>query len=125
MSETLQVLTELKRVLKEDADLEVNVSKTSFLPEDVPSFCPAGFVGIGVPIGTDVFVQKFAVNTCRTIIDDVEKLDAIHDGFVHYPDSYSGFPRTPDSNILIPVSYSVIDACSNSNMLIEKSLTGS
>ena len=31
----LQVLTELKRVLKEDAGLELNVAKTSVLPKGV------------------------------------------------------------------------------------------
>jgi hypothetical protein len=48
------------------------------------SFCPEGFVGIGVPIGTDMFVRNFVAKTCRDIIDDVEKLDAIQDGFIHY-----------------------------------------
>ena len=48
------------------------------------SFCPEGFVGIGVPIGTDAFVQNFVAKTCRAIIDDVEKLDTIQDGFIHY-----------------------------------------
>jgi hypothetical protein len=108
----LQVLSELKHVLKQDAGLELNVSKTSVLPKGVTqqaafdaaqniiqatptlthltgdvvlaSFCPEGFVGIGVPIGTDAFVQNFVAKTCRAIIDDVEKLDAIQDGFVHY-----------------------------------------
>jgi hypothetical protein len=42
------------------------------------------FVGIGVPIGTDIFVRNFVAKTCRNIIDDVEKLDAIQDGFIHY-----------------------------------------
>ena len=48
------------------------------------SFCPEGFVGIGVPIGTDAFVRNFVDKTCRVIIDDVEKLDDIQDGFIHY-----------------------------------------
>ena len=48
------------------------------------SFCPDGFIGIGVPIGTDAFVQSFVAKTCRDIIDDVEKLDAIQDGLIHY-----------------------------------------
>ncbi len=47
-------------------------------------FCPEGFVGIGVPIGTDAFVRNFVAKTFRAIIDDVEKLDAIQDGFMHY-----------------------------------------
>ena len=47
------------------------------------SFCPEGFVGIGVPIGTDTVVRNFVAKTCRNIIDDVEKLDAIQDRFIH------------------------------------------
>ncbi len=35
-------------------------------------------------IGTDAFVRSFVTKTCRDIIDDVEKLDAIQDGFIHY-----------------------------------------
>ena len=38
------------------------------------SFCPDGFVGIGVSVGTDVFVHKFVGKTCRVIMDDVEIL---------------------------------------------------
>jgi hypothetical protein len=48
------------------------------------SFCPEGLVGIGVPIGTYAFVRSFVAKTCRDIIDDVEKLDAIQDGFIHF-----------------------------------------
>ena len=50
----------------------------------IGSFCPEGFVGIGVSIGTDTFVRNFVTKTCRVIIDDVEKLDSIQDGFIHY-----------------------------------------
>ena len=92
--------------------MELNVTKTSVLPkgfiqqEDfdvshkiigtipvlahlsvdvvLDSFCPEGFVGIGLPIGTDAFVLNFVANPCRDIIDDVEKLDSIQDGFIHY-----------------------------------------
>jgi hypothetical protein len=87
LSVALQVLAELKHVLKEDAGLELAVSKTSVLQKGVPqqaafeaaqtiinasptlphhsadlllaSFCPEGFVGSGVPIGTDAFVRNF------------------------------------------------------------------
>ncbi len=48
------------------------------------SFCPEGFVGNGVPIGTDAFVRNFVAKTCRPIMDGVEKLDAIQYGFIHY-----------------------------------------
>ncbi len=37
-----------------------------------------------MPLGTDVFVQRFVTKKCRDIIDDVEKLDAIHDDFIHF-----------------------------------------
>jgi hypothetical protein len=37
-----------------------------------------------VPIGTDAFVRSFVAKTCRDIIDDVEKLDAIQDGCIHF-----------------------------------------
>ena len=39
---------------------------------------------VGVPIGTDAFVPNLVDKTCKDIIDDVEKLDAIQDGFLHY-----------------------------------------
>jgi hypothetical protein len=78
------------------------------------SFCHEGFVGIGVPIGTDAFVQNFVSKTCRTIIDEVEKLDTIQDG--SYIIHSSGFGRPLDSNILILIFCSVIFASCNSNM---------
>jgi hypothetical protein len=106
------VLTEFKRVLKEDAGLELNISKTSILPKPITqqaifdvahgfinatpqltqlsgevsldSFRPDGFVGIGVPIGTDTFARQFVDKTYREIIEDVEKLDAIEDDFIHF-----------------------------------------
>jgi hypothetical protein len=112
LSVALQVLAEPKNVFFQDAGLELNVSKTSILPKSVTtqaafevaqnilqaspslahlsndfllaSFCPEGFIGIGVPIGTDVFVWNFVATTCKAIIDGVDKLDAIQDGFVHY-----------------------------------------
>ncbi len=60
--------------------------RQSHLSRDVllSSFCPEGFVGFGVPIGTDAFVQNFVAKTCKAITDDVEELDDIQDGFIHY-----------------------------------------
>ncbi len=100
LSVVLQVLPELKRVLKEDSGLELNMSKTDVLSKvitqktffdvahvfinnspqlihlsgeiSLDSFLPDGFVGIGVPIGTDNFVRQFVVKKCRDIIEDVE-----------------------------------------------------
>ncbi len=37
-----------------------------------------------MPIGTDTFVRNFVTKTCRNNIDDVEKLNAIQDGFIHF-----------------------------------------
>jgi len=90
---------------KEDAGLELNISKTAILPKDITqepiidvahgminatpkltqlrgevsldSFRPDDFVGIGVPIVTDTFVRQFVDKTCRDIIEDVEKLDLL------------------------------------------------
>ena len=97
MSVTLQLLTELKCVLKEDTGLELNISKTVILPKaitqqdifdvvngfinDTPqlthlsgevsldSFCPDDFVGIGVSVDTDAFVNQFVTKTYRDIIE--------------------------------------------------------
>jgi hypothetical protein len=99
-------------LLKEDAGLELNISKTTVLSKAITqqalfdvahafiinspqltqlsgefsldSFHPDGFVGIGVPIGTDDFVRQFVAKKCRDIIEDVEKLDAIEDSFIHF-----------------------------------------
>jgi hypothetical protein len=87
------------------------------------SVCPDGFVGIGVPIGADAFVQNFVAKTCTAIIDDVEKLDATQEGFLHY--LLLRFTRPLDSNTLILILCSVIVAFSNSNTLIVKLLTRS
>jgi len=106
------VVEELKRVLKEDAGLELNISKTAILSKAITqqalfdvahafinttqqltqvsgelsldSFRPDGFVDIGVPIGTDTFIREFVAKKCSDIIEDVGKLDAIEDSFVHY-----------------------------------------
>jgi hypothetical protein len=37
-----------------------------------------------VSVVTDTFVRNFVTKTCRNIIDDVEKLDSIQDGFIHF-----------------------------------------
>jgi hypothetical protein len=112
LSVVLQVFAELKRVLKEDSGLEFNISKTDVLSKSITqqalfdvvhvfinnspqlihlsgelsldSFFPDGFVGIGVPIGTDNFVHQFVAKKCRDIIEDVENLDAIEDSFIHF-----------------------------------------
>jgi hypothetical protein len=138
-----QVLAELKHVLKQDAVLELNVSKTSILPKGVTapqaafdvahniiqldvllaSFCPEGFVGIGVPIGTDAFVQDFVAKSCRAIIDDFEKLDSNEDGFIQY--QFLRFCQATRLQYIDSHICSVILAFCNSSMLIAKLLTRS
>ena len=54
-----------------------------------PLLSPASFVvdcyiGLGVPIGTDAFIQHFVKDKCQAIMEDVDKLDNIQDGFIHY-----------------------------------------
>jgi hypothetical protein len=98
LSVSLQVLVELKCVLKEDEGLDLNISKTDILPKtitqqaifdvehdfinDTPqlthlsgevsldSFHPDGFVDIGVPIVTDTFVKQFVPKLNSYIILD-------------------------------------------------------
>ena len=48
------------------------------------SFVDDGYIGLGVPIGTDAFIQDFVVKKCKNIMEDVDKLDNIQDCFIHY-----------------------------------------
>jgi hypothetical protein len=48
------------------------------------AFVDDGYIGLGIPIGTDAFVQHFVKKKCQEIMDDVDKLDNIQDGFIHY-----------------------------------------
>ena len=48
------------------------------------TFTAEGYVGLGVPLDTDTFVQDFVKDKIEDIINDVDKLDAIEDGFIHY-----------------------------------------
>jgi hypothetical protein len=48
------------------------------------SFVVDGYIGLWVPIGTDAFIQHFVKDKCQAILEDVDKLDNIQDGFIHY-----------------------------------------
>jgi hypothetical protein len=74
LSVTLQVLVELKCVLKEDVGMDLNVSKTSVLPKDVTQQSV---------FDDTLIVRNFVDKTCGAIIDDVEKIDVIQDGFIY------------------------------------------
>jgi hypothetical protein len=105
------VLWDIKYVLQEDAGLDLN-DKTKILVKGIsaaethtaaqrllaaepslahlgPLLAPKalvddGYIGLGVPIGTDAFVQHFVNKKCQEIMEDVDKLDNIQDGFIHY-----------------------------------------
>ena len=70
-----------KGFLENDARL-ASIKDTTTLA----SFTAEGYVGLGFPLGTDAFVQKFVHDACQKVkvIDDVDKLDHIEDDFVHY-----------------------------------------
>jgi hypothetical protein len=105
------VLSDIKQVLKEDTGLALN-DKNKILVKGIsasdahaasqrlliadpslahlsPLLSPSSFVvdsyiDLGVPIGTDAFIQHFVKDKCQAIIVDVDKLDNIQDGFIHY-----------------------------------------
>jgi hypothetical protein len=111
LSVELEVLSDIKQVLKEDDGLALN-DKTNILIKGIlmadaydatqcliiadpslthltPLISPAFFVvdcnsGLGVPICTDAFIQHFVKDKCQAIMEDVDKLDNIQDGFIHY-----------------------------------------
>jgi hypothetical protein len=96
VSVALDVLSDVKHVLKEDAGLDLNFDKTKILVKGIsaadahaaaqhminadlslahlsPLLSPASFVvdcyiGLGVPIGTDAFIQHFVKDKCQTIM---------------------------------------------------------
>ena len=111
LSVNLEVLSDIKQVLKEDAGLALN-DKTKILIKGIsaadahaaaqrlliadpslahlsPLLSPAsfvvdGYIGLGVPIGTDAFIQHFVKDKCQAIMEDVDKLENIQDGFIRY-----------------------------------------
>jgi hypothetical protein len=118
LSIALEVLSDIKHIIKEDAGLALNFKKTKILVKGIsaadahaaakrmlnadpslthlsPLLSPApfvvdGYIGLGVPIGTDAFIQHFVKDKCQAIeedvpaILDVDKLDNIQDGFIHF-----------------------------------------
>jgi hypothetical protein len=111
LSVALEVLSDINHVLREDAGLDLN-DKTKILVKGISaaeahtaaqrmltadpslahlgpllapkSFVDDGYIGLGVPIGTDAFVQHFVKKKCQEIMEDVDKLDNIQDGFINY-----------------------------------------
>ena len=93
LSVALEVFSDIKHVLKEDAGLDLNFDKTKILIKGIsaadahaaaqrmlaadpslahlsPLLSPAsfgvdGYVGLGVPIGTGAFIQHFVKDKCE------------------------------------------------------------
>lgn len=111
LSVALEILSKLRAGFRDDAGLELNIGKTQVLCkvdvadakaaaqgilDDHPEwgdlqdliandrFTKDGFIGVGVPLGTPGFAEAFIKSKCQEIIEDVDSLDDIEDGFIHY-----------------------------------------
>ena len=112
LSVALEVLTDIKHVFKDDADFDLNFGKTKLLVKGIsaadehdasqrmlaadPSlahlspllslvyFVVDSYIGFGVPVGTHASIQQFVKDKCQAIMEDVDKLASIQDGFIHY-----------------------------------------
>ena len=112
LSVALHVLAALKDTFHDDAALDFNMFKTNILVKGISAqaahaaahrhiathpalntfsnslalnvFTDEGLVGLGVPLGTDDFVQNFVRDKCKDILEDVNKLGVLTDGFIHY-----------------------------------------
>ena len=79
-----------------------------FVGKKIPG--QTGPVHHGHPVDSPMRFSNFFCFNRTSKIGDVEVVTRI----------FSGFVKSPDSNILIPMSYSVIDELCNNNMLIAK-----
>ena len=113
LSVLLPLLATLNKVVPEDTGMSFNIPKTKILVKDMSAadvrriandliqaddslsniqalvdrddvFVADGILTVGVPIGTDAFVSNFVTDKCQQISDDIDKLDPLTDGFVHY-----------------------------------------
>jgi len=109
----LPLLAHLNEVVPADTGMSFNLEKTrilvkDLLPADVHNtaksliesddrlhtlralvdrpevFVADGIITVGVPLGTDAFVTAYVANKCQEISADIDKLDPLTDGFVHY-----------------------------------------
>jgi hypothetical protein len=47
-------------------------------------FMVQGIEVLGTPLGTDLYVRNFVAQNCINITRDVEKLEPLSDGFIHF-----------------------------------------
>jgi hypothetical protein len=113
LSLALKFLGEGQPLFKEDGNLDFNILKTKFLTKGpisarhmfervqhflrtIPSihhlageftqemFTVEGIEVLGTPIGTDNYIRNFVAHNCLKIVRDIEKLEPVSDGFVHF-----------------------------------------
>jgi len=111
LSKALSCAAAMKKILKADLDMDLNVPKfnvffpgTSFSLDTArsaldlavrgdPSSADLAAMGAGVstdgmrvagvPVGVDAWVKTFVVKKARSVITDVAKLDVVSDGLIH------------------------------------------
>ena len=99
----VEVLSDIKHLRQEDADLALNFEKSKILVPGISaadahaaaqhmlnadpslahlrpvlslaSFVVDGYIGLDVPIGTDAFIQHFVQDKCHAVMEDVDELD--------------------------------------------------
>ena len=113
LSLALQFLGEGQPLFKEDGNLDFNMVKTKFLAKGpisarhlyeraqhflrtIPAiqhlaneftqemFSVEGIEVLGTPIGTDNYIRNFVAHNCLKIVRDIEKLEPLSDGLVHF-----------------------------------------
>jgi len=111
LSKALSCAAEMKKILKADLDMDLNVPKFNvffpgtFLSLDTarsalecavrvdPALADLAAMGAGVstdgmrvagiPVGVDAWVKTFVAKNARSFITDVAKLDVVSDGLLH------------------------------------------
>jgi len=111
LSKALSCAAEMKKILKADLDMDLNVpnfnvffSGTSFSLDTArsalelavradPSLADLAAMGAGVstdgmrvagaPVGVDAWVETFVAKKAQSVITDVAKLDVVSDGLIH------------------------------------------
>ena len=111
LSKALSCAAEMKKILKTDLDMDLNVPKFNvFFPDtsfsldtarsaleravrDDPALTDLAAMGAGVstdgmrvagvPVGVDAWVKTFVAKKARSVINDVAKLDVVSDGLLH------------------------------------------
>ena len=135
LSAALSCATEMKKTLKTDLDMDLNVPKFNvFFPDPSfsletarsaldlavradPSLADLAAMGAGVstdgmrvagvPVGVDAWVQNFVAKKARSVISNVAKLDVVSDGLIHI--QLLNFCQNARMAFLGPLSWGVWD----------------